>query len=60
MEQTVAGAIVLLMMTDDQGYGDLGVHGNPVIRIPNLDKFAHQSVWLKNFYVSPMSISSRR
>jgi arylsulfatase A-like enzyme len=50
---------VLIVMTDDQGFGDLGVHGNPVIRTPKLDAFAKQSVWLKNFYVSPVCSPTR-
>jgi len=50
---------ILLVITDDQGYGDLGVHGNPVIRTPNLDAFAKQSVHLKNFYVSPVCAPTR-
>lgn len=50
---------VLLVITDDQGYGDLGVHGNPQIRTPNLDAFAKQSVHLKNFYVSPVCAPTR-
>jgi arylsulfatase A-like enzyme len=50
---------VLLVITDDQGYGDLGVHGNPRIRTPNLDAFAKQSVHLKNFYVSPVCAPTR-
>ena len=45
---------ILLIMTDDQGYGDLGVHGNPKIKTPHLDRFASESVRLKNFYVSPV------
>ena len=50
---------IILIMTDDQGYGDLGVHGNPIIRTPNLDRFAKQSVELKNFYVSPVCAPTR-
>lgn len=50
---------VLLVITDDQGYGDLGAHGNPVVRTPNLDAFAKESVWLKNFYVSPVCSPTR-
>jgi len=46
-------------MTDDQGYGDLGPHGNPKIKTPNLDKFVKQSVRLKNFYVSPVCSPTR-
>ena len=44
---------VLLIMTDDQGYGDLGCHGNDVIRTPNLDRLARESVELVQFYTSP-------
>jgi arylsulfatase A-like enzyme len=50
---------VLIVMTDDQGFGDLGAHGNPQIRTPNLDAFTKQSVWLKNFYVSPVCSPTR-
>ena len=31
---------VLLIITDDQGYGDIAAHGNPVLKTPNLDKLA--------------------
>ncbi len=44
---------VVLMMTDDQGYGDVGVHGNDTLRTPNLDRLAKQGVEMKYFYVSP-------
>ena len=50
---------VLIVITDDQGFGDLGAIGNPVIRTPSLDAFARQSVWLKNFYVSPVCSPTR-
>ena len=50
---------VLLIMTDDQGYGDLGVHGNPVIRTPRLDRLAHESARFESFYVSPVCSPTR-
>lgn len=50
---------ILLVLTDDQGFGDLGCHGNPVIKTPALDAFARQSAWLKNFYVSPVCSPTR-
>jgi arylsulfatase A-like enzyme len=50
---------VVLIMTDDQGWGDLGVHGNDKIKTPNLDALARQSVALKNFYVSPVCAPTR-
>ena len=33
---------VILILTDDQGYGDVGVHGNDVLRTPNLDRLARE------------------
>ena len=50
---------VILIMTDDQGYGDLGVHGNPIIRTPHIDALAKESATLKYFYVSPVCTPTR-
>ena len=50
---------VILIMTDDMGYGDLGVHGNPVIDTPNLDAMAKRSARLTTFYVSPVCAPTR-
>lgn len=50
---------VLLIVTDDQGYGDLGIHGNTMIRTPSLDQLARQSVRLTNFHVDPTCAESR-
>ena len=50
---------VLIVIADDQGFGDLGAHGNPVVKTPNLDAFAKESVWLKNFHVSPVCSPTR-
>ena len=44
---------ILFILTDDQGYGDLSAHGNPVLRTPNLDKLRGESVRFVDFQVSP-------
>lgn len=50
---------VLLIVTDDQGYGDLGIHGNTMIKTPSLDQLARQSVRLTNFHVDPTCAETR-
>ncbi|MCA9412910.1 MAG: arylsulfatase [Candidatus Omnitrophica bacterium] len=50
---------IVLIMTDDQGYGDLGFTGNPIIKTPNIDRFAEESVVLENFYVCPVCAPTR-
>ncbi|MHC4647972.1 MAG: arylsulfatase [Planctomycetota bacterium] len=50
---------VILVMTDDQGYGDFSCHGNPVLKTPNLDALHAQSVRLTDFHVAPMCTPTR-
>ncbi|HUW18839.1 MAG TPA: arylsulfatase [Sedimentisphaerales bacterium] len=50
---------VVLVMTDDQGYGDLGCHGNKIIKTPNLDRLYTQSVRLTDFHVAPSCSPTR-
>jgi arylsulfatase A-like enzyme len=50
---------VVVIITDDQGHGDLGFHGNPRIRTPHLDALAARSVRLTRFYVSPVCSPTR-
>jgi len=45
---------VILVLTDDQGYGDLSCHGNPVLKTPNLDRLHGESIRLTDFHVAPM------
>ena len=50
---------VVLVLTDDQGYGDLSGHGNPVLRTPHLDALRTQSVRFTDFHVAPMCTPTR-
>ncbi len=50
---------VIIIITDDQGYGDLGYTGNPHVKTPNIDAFAAESVRFNNFYVSPVCAPTR-
>jgi len=50
---------VILVLTDDQGYGDLACHGNEVIITPNLDRLYAKSVRLTDFHVSPACAPTR-
>ena len=50
---------VLIVITDDHGYGDLGLHGNSKIHTPNLDRLGREGVRLTSFYVSPVCSPTR-
>jgi len=50
---------VILIMTDDQGYGDYSCHGNPLLKTPSLDKLHAESARLADFHVAPMCTPTR-
>lgn len=50
---------VLVIMTDDQGYGDQACLGNPLLKTPNLDRLHGESMRLTNFHVSPTCTPTR-
>jgi arylsulfatase A-like enzyme len=50
---------VLLVLADDLGYGDLGVHGTPHIETPRLDRLAAESVRFDRFFVTPLCAPTR-
>ena len=50
---------VVLVITDDQGYGDLSCHGNPVLKTPHLDKLHSESVRLTDYHVAPTCSPTR-
>ncbi len=50
---------IILVMTDDQGYGELACHGNPIIKTPNIDQLHKESVRFTDFQVSPTCSPTR-
>ncbi len=50
---------IILVITDDQGWAQLGSHGDEVLRTPHLDRLAAESVELTRFYVSPVCAPTR-
>jgi arylsulfatase A-like enzyme len=50
---------IILVMTDDQGYGDLSCHGNPILKTPNLDRLHAESVRFTDFHVSSFCTPTR-
>ncbi len=50
---------VLLILTDDQGYGDLAIRGNTNVDTPRMDKLASESVGFDQFYAQPVCSPTR-
>jgi arylsulfatase len=50
---------VIFVLTDDQGYGDLSCHGNPVLKTPHIDRLARESIRFTDFHVAPMCTPTR-
>jgi arylsulfatase A-like enzyme len=50
---------IILMITDDQGYGPIGRHGHPWLQTPHLDQLYDQSVRFTRFLVSPTCAPTR-
>ena len=61
LADSLAGARpnIILVMTDDQGMGDLSCMGNKVLRTPNLDRFYAMSTRFTDFHVSPTCAPTR-
>ena len=57
--QEVKRPNVIIVITDDQGYGDIAAHGNTLVKTPALDKFHNESVRLTDFHVGPTCAPSR-
>jgi len=50
---------IVWVLTDDQGIGDLGCHGNPWLKTPQLDEFYTNSCHMTNFHVGPTCAPTR-
>jgi arylsulfatase A-like enzyme len=58
-QRTAAPPNIIVILTDDQGYGDLSSHGNPVLKTPAMDRLRAESVRLTDFHVAPMCTPTR-
>lgn len=50
---------IIVVMTDDQGYGDLSCNGHPYIKTPHIDKLREQSTRFEDFHVSSSCAPTR-
>lgn len=50
---------ILFILTDDQGYGDISAHGNPILKTPHLDRLRAEGVRFTDFHVSPTCSPTR-
>jgi arylsulfatase A len=57
--ESAARPNVLLIITDDQGYGDFSLHGNPTLKTPHIDALGRQSVRLERFFVNSFCSPTR-
>jgi len=57
--QKVTKPNVVLILTDDQGYGDLSCHGNPILETPAMDQLHEESIRFTDFHVSAICTPTR-
>ena len=50
---------VVFVITDDQGFGDLSCHGNPVLKTPQLDRLHDEAIRLRDYHVAPTCSPTR-
>ncbi len=50
---------LIFFLTDDQGYGDISAHGNPILKTPHLDRLGSEGVRFEDFHVSPTCAPTR-
>lgn len=50
---------IVLILSDDQGWGDLAINGNLAANTPNINRIAHEGASFSNFYVCPVCSPTR-
>ncbi len=50
---------VVIILTDDQGWGDLSMNGNPLVSTPNIDGMAKKGLTMEHFYVNSVCSPTR-
>jgi len=50
---------IVFVLSDDQGYGDLSLHGNRWLKTPNLDRIAQEGVQFTDYHVNPVCSPTR-
>jgi len=50
---------ILILLTDDQGYGDLGMHGNPYLKTPHIESLADEGLEMTQFLSYPNCSATR-
>ena len=56
---SAAGPNILVILADDQGWGDLSIHGNTNLATPHIDSLGREGVMFENFYVCPVCSPTR-
>jgi arylsulfatase A len=59
LDETGSRPNIIIIFTDDQGYGDLGCYGSPNISTPNIDRMAGEGIRFTSFYAAPFCGPSR-
>lgn len=58
-EPRTARPNIIVILVDDQGYGDLGCYGSHTIKTPNIDQLANEGIRFTDFYVHPICSPTR-
>ena len=58
-QEVIASPNVVIILADDQGWGDLSMNGNPIVQTPNIDGIAANGVTFDRFFVHAVCSPTR-